>query len=122
MSPRVEHRVEVGRPYDARAWGDSRRVLVDRLWPRGLSKERADLDEWCKAIAPSTELRKWYAHDAARFAEFSVRYRRELREPERAAALDHLRVLLRRQNVTLLSAAARPALSEAAVLAEILRR
>ena len=66
---------------------DGSRVLVDRLWPRGVSKERAHLDEWCKEIAPSTELRKWYGHDPDRFEEFSRKYRAELQDPERAEAL-----------------------------------
>jgi hypothetical protein len=67
--------------------------LVDRIWPRGLTKARAALDEWCKEIAPSTELRKWYGHDPDRFEEFGRRYQAELAEPERARALAHLREL-----------------------------
>jgi uncharacterized protein YeaO (DUF488 family) len=95
-------------------------VLVDRLWPRGLSRERADLDEWRKDVAPSPALRKWYAHDPARFAEFRRRYRAELREPDRAKALEHLRSLTRRRNLTLLTATKAADISEAAVLAELL--
>jgi uncharacterized protein YeaO (DUF488 family) len=95
-------------------------VLVDRLWPRGLSRERADLDEWCKDVAPSPELRKWYAHDPERFAQFRRRYLTELRTPERAEALEHLRTLARRRNLTLLTATKSPDISEAAVLAELL--
>jgi hypothetical protein len=68
-------RVRLGRVYDERTAEDGTRVLVDRLWPRGLTKDRADLDEWCKQIAPSSALRKWYGHDPDRFAEFSRRYR-----------------------------------------------
>lgn len=66
-------------------------MLVDRIWPRGLTKARAALDEWCKEIAPSTELRKGYGHDPERFEEFGRRYQAELAEPERAGALTHLR-------------------------------
>jgi uncharacterized protein YeaO (DUF488 family) len=96
------------------------RVLVDRLWPRGLSRERADIDEWVKEIAPSPELRKWYGHDPKKFAEFRRRYRAELREPTRAEALAHLRALAPRRNLTLLTATRAAAISEAAVLQELL--
>jgi len=113
-------RVSVGRVYDERRRGDGVRVLVDRLWPRGLSRERADLDEWCKDVAPSPELRRWYAHDSERFAEFRRRYRAELREPARAEALDHLRALAKRRNLTLLTATKSPEISEAAVLHDLL--
>src|SRR5215216_2683119 len=79
--------VQVRRVYDPPEAKDGQRVLVDRLWPRGLSKERAHLDDWCKDIAPSNELRKWHGHDLDRYAEFARRYRAELADPERAAAL-----------------------------------
>jgi uncharacterized protein YeaO (DUF488 family) len=80
-----------GRAYEDPAQGDGTRVLVDRIWPRGLTRARAALDEWCTEIAPSTELRKWYGHDPERFEEFGRRYQVELNEPERAGALVHLR-------------------------------
>ena len=115
-------RVKIGRPYDARVRGDGWRVLVDRIWPRGLTKQRADLDEWCKQIAPSTEVRQWYGHDPERFEEFGRRYRLELAEPERAEALNHLRKLAERRVLTLLTASKRVDISEAEVLAELLRR
>ena len=102
--------------------GDGLRVLVDRIWPRGLSKEKADLDDWCTAVAPSTALRKWYGHDPERFEQFARRYRAELEEPERAAALQHLRDLAHRRNVTLLTATKHADFSEAVVLADLLRR
>jgi len=114
--------VKVGRAYDARVRGDGLRVVVDRIWPRGLTKERADLDEWCKQTAPSTELRHWYGHGPERFEEFGRRYRLELAEPERAAALTHLRKLAERLVLTLLTASKRVDISEAVVLAELLRR
>jgi uncharacterized protein YeaO (DUF488 family) len=113
--------VRVRRVYDAPARGDGNRVLVDRIWPRGLTKEKADLDEWCKTIAPSTELRKWYQHDPERFTEFARRYRAELTEPERAEALAHLRTLAQdRKSLTLLTASKAVDISEATVLAEML--
>ena len=117
----AKHEVRVGRAYDERARGDGLRVLVDRIWPRGLSKEKADLDDWCKTVAPSTALRRWYGHDPDRFEEFGRRYRAELEEHERAEALHHLRDLAKRRNVTLLTAAKRADISEAVVLADLLR-
>jgi|SRR6185437_9896702 len=113
--------VTVGRVYDRVDRPRGTRVLVDRLWPRGLSKDAADLDEWCRDVSPSTELRKWYAHDPDRFAEFAHRYRAELEDPDRAAAVDHLRQLARDGRLRLLTATKRPEISEAAVLAELLR-
>lgn len=112
--------VQVRRVYDEPADQDGTRVLVDRIWPRGLSKAKADLSEWCKDIAPSTTLRKWYAHDPAKFDEFSRRYRAELDEPERTEALQHLRALAKRQRLTLLTGTKHPDISEAAVLVDIL--
>ncbi|MBL7489641.1 DUF488 family protein [Frankia sp. AgB1.9] len=114
-------KVQVRRAYEAPAKTDGTRVLVDRLWPRGLAKAGASLDEWCKQVAPSTELRTWYAHDPERFEEFGRRYRQELAEPERADALAHLRELARGATLTLLTATRRPEISEAEVLAELLR-
>ena len=113
-------RVRVRRIYDPPENDDGTRVLVDRLWPRGLAKTKAGLAEWCKEVAPSTELRKWYGHDPARTEEFGRRYRAELQEPERAAALQHLRDLAARQPLTLLTATKDPGISEAAVLADLI--
>jgi uncharacterized protein YeaO (DUF488 family) len=113
--------VRIRRAYDAPESADGTRVLVDRLWPRGLAKAKADIDEWCKNIAPSTELRKWYGHDPARFDEFSRRYRAELTEPQPAEAVAHLRALAKSKPLTLLTATREADISEAAVLAEVLR-
>ncbi len=96
-------------------------MLVDRLWPRGMSKSRADIGEWCKQAAPSTALRKWYSHDPQRFAEFRRRYRVELAAGEQATALAHLRELATDGALTLLTASKDPLISEAAVLAELLQ-
>lgn len=112
--------VSVRRVYDEPHTTDGARVLVDRIWPRGLSKQNAHLDEWCKAVAPSTDLRKWYAHIPDRFEEFTARYNKELKEPERAAALQHLREFLGKGPLTLLTATKNPEISEAAVLAQLL--
>lgn len=116
-----DHKVQVRRAYDEPVRGDGKRVLVDRIWPRGLSKQKAGFDEWCKQVAPSTQLRKWYNHDPERFTEFGVRYRRELEEPERAEVLEHLRALARHGNLTLITATKDAEISEAAVLANMLK-
>ena len=113
-------KVRVRRVYDEPAGDDGARVLVDRLWPRGLTKARADLTEWCKEVAPSTELRRWYGHDPAKFKEFARRYRAELEQPERAAALRHLHDLASSRSLTLLTAVRDTDISEAAVLADLL--
>lgn len=113
-------RVQVRRVYDEPQAADGRRVLVDRVWPRGLSKDSAHLDEWCKQVAPSTGLRSWYGHDPDKYQEFAHRYRSELNEPERAAALAHLRDVAATGQLTLLTATTRSEISQAAVLAELL--
>src|SRR4051794_24752612 len=78
--------VRVRRIYEEPAEDDGIRVLVDRRWPRGVSKTRAGLDEWCNQVAPSDRLRKWYGHDPDKFEAFVSRYREELEEPDRASA------------------------------------
>ena len=113
--------VRVRRVYEQPERDDGVRVLVDRVWPRGLAKDKAALNEWCKEVAPSTELRKWYGHDPAHFDEFTRRYRAELTDPGRAAALAHLRELARRSTtLTLLSATRNIEISHAAVLTDLL--
>jgi uncharacterized protein YeaO (DUF488 family) len=107
--------VAVRRIYDA-VDGGGQRVLVDRLWPRGLTKADAALDEWLKDAAPSTELRRWYGHDVDRFAEFARRYRTELRQGPAADAVRHLVELRRAGAVTLLTATRDLEHSGAAVL------
>jgi uncharacterized protein YeaO (DUF488 family) len=118
MAQSVEARV--GRAYDRPSPDDGARVLVDRLWPRGLSKAKAALDVWCKEIAPSNELRTWYGHEPARFAEFSTRYLAELTEPDRAKAFETLRARCAAEPVTLLTATKALELSHAVVLARAL--
>ena len=113
--------VRVRRAYDQPDPADGRRVLVDRLWPRGLPKRAAAVDEWLRAVAPSGELRRWYGHEAGRFAAFRERYEKELTEPDRAAALAHLRELAGSGTLTLLTATKDAEHSQAAVLAALLR-
>jgi uncharacterized protein YeaO (DUF488 family) len=109
--------VRVARIYEEPSTADGRRILVDRLWPRGVSKERAKLDDWCKEVAPSDELRHWYGHDPDRFEEFAKRYRAELAEGERAEALARIVKDARDGTVTLLTATREVEISQAAVLA-----
>jgi uncharacterized protein YeaO (DUF488 family) len=118
----AEPSVTVRRVYEKPQPEDGARVLVDRLWPRGLSKADAALDEWCKSLAPSEELRKWYSHDPDRFAEFSRRYRHELKDAQHAEAVAHLRDLSGKEPLTLLTATKQPEISDAAVLAAVLRQ
>lgn len=114
--------VEVARVYDLPEPGRGHRVLVDRLWPRGVAKASAPFDEWCHDVAPSPELRTWYGHRPERFDGFKARYRTELaREPARGA-LAGLRTCARRGGVVLVTATKDVDHSAAAVLAERLRR
>ena len=107
------------RVYDAPEPGDGFRVLVDRLWPRGLSRQRAAVDLWCKQIAPSPGLRTWWDHDPARFAAFTDRYRAELTDHP---TVEELRALLRdHPSVTLLYAARDPQINHAIVLRDVLQ-
>jgi uncharacterized protein YeaO (DUF488 family) len=112
--------VQVRRIYEDRRPDDGARVLVDRLWPRGVSKERAALDEWCKQVAPSPELRTWYGHDPARYDEFVRRYRDELTAGEQHDALERLRQQAGDGTLTLLTATKDEQHCAAEVLLELL--
>jgi len=110
--------VVIKRAYEPASADDGFRVLVDRLWPRGVSRERAALDLWLKEVAPSTELRVWFDHQEERFTEFSRRYRAEL---DVNPAIDRLRDTIAAHPVTtLLFGAKSPTMNEAAVLADYL--
>lgn len=109
-------RIRVRRIYDDPEPSDGARVLVDRVWPRGVSKDHAHLDEWLKNVAPSNELRQWYGHDPDKYAEFARRYREELRDDTRAEAFDQLKELAEKGTLTLLTASKRDDISQAAVL------
>jgi uncharacterized protein YeaO (DUF488 family) len=114
------HDIRIKRIYDAKSRDDGARVLVDRLWPRGIKKEDAALTIWLRDVAPSNELRKWFGHDPARWAEFKTRYRRELAGNE--AALDELAGLVKKGRVTLLYGAKDTEHNQAVALAEFLNR
>lgn len=120
MMPGEMNEIRVRRVYEAPSAADGARVLVDRVWPRGLRKDDARLTEWAKEVAPTTELRKWYGHDPDKFDEFRRRYLAELKEPEPHAELARLRELAAKQPLTLLTATKEIEISQASVLAELL--
>jgi uncharacterized protein YeaO (DUF488 family) len=112
--------VRLKRAYEPATPADGYRVLIDRLWPRGVSRERAALDEWERDLAPSTELRHWFAHEPSRFEEFRRRYIEELRGQR--PLLTRLRRLARDGTLTLVYGARDAEHNDAVVLAEVLRR
>jgi uncharacterized protein YeaO (DUF488 family) len=114
-------RVRVRRAYDNPAPEDGMRILVDRLWPRGISKESLVLDRWAKELAPTPHLRKWYGHEPERFEEFRRRYAEELEDEPKAEQLRELRRIASDQQITLITATRDVDRSGAVVLAEVLR-
>ncbi|GAA0487937.1 DUF488 domain-containing protein [Salinibacillus aidingensis] len=113
--------IEVKRIYEAAEEGDGRRVLVDRVWPRGVSKQKAQLDEWLKDITPSTDLRKWFGHDPDKFGQFKTEFQKELAtHPEKIKAVAYVRELAEQEKVTLLYAAKDPVHNHVQVLKEYL--
>jgi uncharacterized protein YeaO (DUF488 family) len=110
------------RAYEPASARDGYRVLIDRLWPRGVSKAKAKLDAWEKDVAPSRELRKWYGHDPAKWPEFRRRYTRELRAPASRAILNDLARRAKRGRVTLVYASRAAEISDVAVLERILKK
>lgn len=110
-------RISLKRAYVPPAAGDGTRVLVDRLWPRGVAKAEAAIDHWLKDVAPSTALRQWFGHDPARWEEFQERYRAELRDNP---ALEDLRTLAQQGPVTLVYGARDEAHNDAVVLKQVL--
>jgi uncharacterized protein YeaO (DUF488 family) len=110
--------IRLKRVYEAPAAADGVRVLVDRIWPRGLAKDKAAIDHWLKAVAPTTALRQWFGHDPSRWAEFRRRYRAEL--AQNSETLAPLRRLARSGTVTLLYGARDPEHNQAVVLKALL--
>ncbi len=114
--------IQIKRIYDPVEEDDGQRILVDRLWPRGVSKERAHLSQWMKDAAPSGELRQWFGHEPARMDDFAACYRRELsRDAEKRQAVQELLALDAEGPVTLLYAAKSPTVNHAAVLRDFLQ-
>lgn len=118
MAPALDVRTK--RVYEEPMPGDGFRILVDRVWPRGISRERARLDEWDRTLSPSTRLREWFGHDPSRFEEFRTRYLEELRAQRDRLA--ELRALARQGTLTLVYGAKDSEHNQAIVLAEVLRQ
>lgn len=113
-------KIQIKRVYEPASPADGYRILVDRIWPRGVSKEHAALDEWLREVAPSSTLRRWFGHEPSRWAEFRRRYFAELGEEPHATAAAHLRTLAAQQQVTLLYGAKDEAHNQALALKEYL--
>lgn len=114
--------VALARVYDEPAPDEGERVLVDRLWPRGMRKDDPRVGRWLPAVAPSTELRRWYSHKSERFDEFAARYAKELESGDGAEALAELRALTGKGAVVLVTASRDLEISQAAVLRQLLSR
>lgn len=112
--------IRIKRVYSEASSSDGVRILVDRVWPRGVSKERARLVAWQKEVAPSTALRKWFGHDPAKWEEFRRRYRAELRRPAQAKIVHQLAEQARSKTITLLYGAADQDHNQAVVLKDLL--
>jgi len=112
--------VKIKRAYDKVAPDDGERILVDRLWPRGIKKDEAKIDEWIKEIAPSNELRKWFAHDPSKWKEFKKRYLDELKNQSNIIA--RLKSRAKNGNITLIFSARDTQHNNAAVLSEVIRQ
>ncbi len=118
MSKIAGDHIRLKRAYEPPASDDGTRVLIDRLWPRGVKKADAAIDEWMKEIAPSTTLRKWFGHDPERWSEFRRRYKSEIRHHR--DELERLRALAQRGRITLVFSAHDEAHNDAVVLKEML--
>ena len=113
--------LKIARVYEPKT-DSSKRVLVDRLWPRGLTKEAAAIDEWLKNLAPSNELRQWYGHEPEKYLEFKRRYLKELSPPEKQSLLQQLVTLAEESDVTLVYSAKNTEINNAVVLAELINK
>lgn len=121
-SPGQYHMLKLKRVYEAKEENDGIRILVDGLWPRGLSQEDAAISEWCRDLAPSAELRKWFSHKEERWPEFRQRYLAELESPEKMAKIKEIAPSAKEGNVTLLYAAKNREHNNARVLEELVNK
>ena len=110
--------IRIKRVYDSAERGDGKRILIDRLWPRGLKKEELKLDEWLKEIAPSNELRKWFSHDPRKYVEFKKRYAKELED--KSEILKKIKAESKKRTVTILFSAKDTQHNNAKALKELL--
>ncbi len=114
--------LKVKRAYEEKTAADGKRILIDRLWPRGVSREKAGIDEWEKDLAPSTELRQWFAHEPDKWEEFRRKYKLELSEPAKAEQLKKLAHDANKSDLTLVYAAKDTEHNDARVLEELIHR
>jgi uncharacterized protein YeaO (DUF488 family) len=114
--------LKIKRAYEKKAASDGKRIYVDRLWPRGLSKGEFAIDEWLKELSPSDQLRKWFGHEPAKFSEFRKRYSQELSTPEQQVLLKRIARMAEETDITLVYSAKDPEHNNAVVLAEIIER
>lgn len=114
--------LSIKRAYDPAEAADGKRILIDRLWPRGVSKERAKIDVWMKDLAPSTELREWFGHDPAKWEEFKRRYISELSSPEKKQLIDDFARQAKHEKVTLIYGARDTEHSDVRVLEELINK
>ncbi|MBI4213694.1 MAG: DUF488 family protein [Chloroflexi bacterium] len=112
--------VRLKRVYEKPGADDGLRILVDRVWPRGLSKKEAGVDQWLRELGPSTQLRKWFGHDSGRWEEFRTKYRLELAAPQQRQLLEHVRELAIRETVTILYGTRDAEHNQAVIIAEAL--
>ncbi len=112
--------LKIKRAYERKEAGDGKRILIDRLWPRGVRKDEAGIDEWLKELAPSTALRQWFGHDPKKWEEFKKRYRKELAAPESKRLLEEIARSAERRNVTLIYGAKDTEHSDVQVLKELI--
>jgi uncharacterized protein YeaO (DUF488 family) len=112
--------LKIKRAYERKETDDGKRILIDRLWPRGVSKEEAGLDAWQKELAPSTTLRQWFGHDPKKWEEFKKRYHKELTAPESKRLLEEIARTAERHNVTLIYSAKDTEHSDVLVLKELI--
>jgi uncharacterized protein YeaO (DUF488 family) len=114
--------LKIKRAYEKKESEDGKRILIDRLWPRGISKAEAGIDEWLKDLGPSTELRKWFGHDPEKWGEFKKRYQKELSDAEKTGIMEDIAHLARRSTVTLIYSAKDTEHSDVKVLEEIIQK
>jgi uncharacterized protein YeaO (DUF488 family) len=114
--------LKIKRAYEKNETGDGKRILIDRLWPRGVSKAEAGIDEWLKDLGPTTGLRKWFGHDPEKWQEFRKKYIEELAEPDKKALLENIAQAASRANVTLVYSAKDTEHSDVKLLEEIVHK
>ena len=114
--------LRIKRAYESKESSDGKRILIDRLWPRGVSKSEASIDEWLKDLGPSTDLRKWFRHDPEKWEEFKKRYRKELSAPDKVTLLENIARSADHANVTLIYSAKDTEHSDVKVLEELIAK